>query len=40
MFNVGKGGIEAEGFGRLVRSELPDNDTLWLATVVVTVVVP
>ena len=40
MFNVGKGGIEAEGLGRLVRSEFPDNDTLWFATIVVTVVVP
>ena len=40
MFNVGKGGAEAEGMGRYVGSEIPDNDTLWLATVVVTVVVP
>ena len=40
MFNVGKGGIEAEALGRFVGSGLPGNDTLWLATVVVTVVVP
>ena len=40
MFSVGKGGIEAEAWGSFVGSGLPDNDTLWPATVVVMVVVP
>ena len=40
MFNVGKGGIEAEGLGRFVGRGLPDIDTLWLAAILVTVIVP
>lgn len=40
MFKVGKGAIEAEALGRFVGSRLFNSDTLWLATVVVTVVVP
>ena len=40
MFNVGKGGIEAEALGRVVGRGLPDKDTLWVAAAVVTVIVP